>query len=186
MSISDSEDDWFNRDLESFSVEVPDDEAALGIEVPLLSREKLLEMQKTDGSNGGSYQIPANKRQNKGKSKSNSGAADEKFTQKLPITKLATIAGLSMYKSCVEAFIFEEELLETLRVKLSERYLELSLKILENIFASPFEEHKKRFFEKVAGIESFSKKKSVKKFLQTTEDVELKVSRSLLDTFPYY
>lgn len=155
MSDSDCNDDWFDKDLESFEVELPANENSSDCTVPQLSKEELLELLRSGAEcGGGNYKAPEKKTSKKKATKATL-KDDEKFVQKLPITKLATIAGLSKTKSFVEAFVHEDELLETLSTKLTERVMELSVTVLENIFVSPFEEHKKAFAERLQAIDSF-------------------------------
>lgn len=85
----------------------------------------------------------------------------ETFIQKLPMTKLATIAGLSPVRSFCEAFCHFEELIQTMDSKMTSRTLELVLIILKNICNGPFVEHRKVFLEKLKGCDTFWK--------QTTE-----------------
>lgn len=166
--MANSDDDWDKKDWDNFSIEVKAEanpKNADNWENVSMENQRsqdnhmfnLMSASSVSSNDGGHYAL---RKQNKTEYKQGAKAGlvhDTKdFVQKLPIIKIASIAGLSETKAFLELVTHQSELLETMKgIKISDRVMELLLVIIFRMCDCPFLEHRQNFLAEASAIVTF-------------------------------
>ncbi|XP_063699596.1 NFX1-type zinc finger-containing protein 1 [Culicoides brevitarsis] len=149
--MSDSDDDWFEKDLDSFTVDVKkpenvEENVTLEIRDAKMDKEKLYKLMK--GEDVSSYQ-------NKSMEKEPSEAS-AKAKPKLSFTRMTAISKMSSLRAFSELYNMKNEFLEALKAKnMNKNLIILTSSCLFLACDVPFEEHKYILMKELKEIPTF-------------------------------
>lgn len=180
--MADSDEDWDKKDWDNFKIDVkPEKNEQISDNWQNTNAEADMFnlMSATSSNNGGHYSSALKLQQKDNNSARKVNAKADKllynqkdFVQKLPISKLASIAGQSPVKALLEIVTHQAEIIETMNGnKVTERVCELLLIIVFRMCDSPFVEHKQMFLEEASTLLAFWQQ--VKKYLEKKNAVDL-------------
>lgn len=186
--MSDSDDDWFDKDIEDFKVDLPKDNSE---KIEFLNDESL----SSGGPNffesdyGGNYNKSTQKSSNQsGSDKSTNNSSSAKHILPISFKKLSFILELTPLNVFLEILQPDSGFIETInKATISSDVMGLTLKAIGMILSLPLSEHKRCFLQKIIEAKTYWKQiegymkeltieqkpgKSKKKLIVATSDQE--------------
>uniref|UniRef100_A0A336MJY3 CSON002182 protein n=1 Tax=Culicoides sonorensis TaxID=179676 RepID=A0A336MJY3_CULSO len=157
--MSDSEEEWWEKDLESFTINLKTEPSQDKIEKPedtempgtSVDKERLYNLMKNVESDG-----HYNKAESQKRGMSTTELESENVKPKITLSKLSAIAKMSPMRAFTELNNLKPHFIQSLKMKnLNKAMIVASCLALRHTCESPFEEHKLVMMEEIKSITSF-------------------------------